>query len=101
MASFNLLESTQLSIDVPVKDPDAVGIPIEFLDFTNQKDNSSYVPDLTQGILQPCEVVEEDEDVFLQNIDVEKLVHELTVTLETPEKNRCRAECFQIHSFSA
>ncbi len=39
--------------------------------------------------MQPCEVVGDNEDVFLQNIDVEKLVHELQVltgTLETPEK---------------
>ncbi len=67
MADFNLLDSTQLTenSDVPLKDPYAHGIPVEFLDFTNQKDNHSYVPDLTQGMLQPCEIVDEEEDAFL------------------------------------
>ncbi len=69
-------------MDVPLKNPDAPGIPVEFLDFTYQKDNSSYVPDLTQGVLQLCEILN-DEDMFLQNIDIEKLIQESQMLMGT------------------
>ncbi len=32
------------------------GLIIEYMDFMNQRDNSSYVPDLTVGVLQPVEI---------------------------------------------
>ena len=76
---------------MPLKNPDAPGIPVEFLDFTDQQDNSSYVLDLMQGILQPCEVVDEQDDVFLQNIDVQKLIQELQVltgTVDIPDTSQ-------------
>ncbi len=68
MGDFNLLDSTQLSSNEPK------GVPIEFISFSQQKDNALYIPDLTQGMLQPVEIMEDDE--LLNNLDIEKLVHE-------------------------
>ena len=47
---------------------------IEYLDFSDQKDNSQYVADLEKGLLQPVEVF--DEDLWLSQIDLENIVQE-------------------------
>ena len=51
----------------------------KFLNF--QRDNGSYVPDLTQGLFQPLEVMEEDE--LLNNLDIEKLIEESELLTNT------------------
>ena len=55
-----------------VAGPGTPGRAIEYLDFSDQHDNSSYVPELQNRMLQPVEVF--DEDLFLSQINLEKLV---------------------------
>ncbi len=107
MANFTLFSESQFFDNtmedgvktingMPVK-PGSVPIPIELMDFSNQCDNSSYVLDLTQGELQPLEVLTDEE--FLELIDVDKLVAE-SQDLKVPQiftmgDKKSKKECFR------
>ena len=66
---------------------------VEYLDLQSLPDNSSYVPDLTQGLLQPCEVFDPEMDQLLTQLDVEEIVQnaeKLTQNLPQQEDNSQR-----------
>ncbi len=70
-------EETQCVIEKMAQNVARPGTPggiIEYLDFSEQKDNGSYVPDLENGMLQPVEIF--DKDLLLSQIDLEKLLQE-------------------------
>ncbi len=58
-----------------VAGPGTPGGIIEYVDYSDQKDNSSYVSDLVKGVFQPVEVFN-GHNFFLSQIDLEKLVQE-------------------------
>ncbi len=50
---------------------------IEFMDYSNDQDNSRYIPNLMPGMLQPLEELSDVEtDQFLSTIDIDALVKE-------------------------
>ncbi len=66
-------------------DPEKV---IHYMDYTETPavDNSSYIPDLVPGMLQPLEVYEDDSvsDEVLSNLDIEAIVKEAELSIGTP-----------------
>ncbi len=61
---------------------------MEFISFSQQKGNLLYVLDLTPGMLQPLDIMEDDE--LLANLDIEKIVHKaemMTQASDNVQKN--------------
>ena len=81
-----------------VAGPGTPGGIIKYLDYSDQQDNSHFVLELANGILQPVEVF--DEDAFLSQIDLEKLVQEAeNSTKDLPQKKqtipeKAATDCF-------
>lgn len=72
-------------------DPKIYGDPekvIHFMDYTDtlQVDNSSYIPDLVPGMLQPLEVYEDDgiSDEVLSNLDIKAIIKQAEISMGMP-----------------
>ncbi len=63
-----------MSMRPNVAGPGTPGGIIEYLDFSEQKDNSSFVPNLQKGMFQAVKLFE--DDAWLSQIDLEKLVQD-------------------------
>ncbi len=54
------------------------------------EDNSTYIPDLVPGMLQPLEVIEDDPlmDKALSELDIEKIVSEAELCTKNFEQQK-------------
>ena len=79
-----------------VAGPGTPGGIIEYLDYSDKRDNSSYVPDLAKGMFQPVEMF--DKDLFLSQINLEKLVQEAEETTKNIPAVPPQAQCAAVPS---
>ena len=86
-SSQNSQETVKPSTVVGTSKGENGGLVIEYMDFSKQPDNSSYVPDLEQGILQPVEVFDPAVDQILSQIDVEQILKDDTTATNLPQDN--------------
>ena len=78
----------QIDHEKVYRDPDKI---IHFMDYSNEpaRENCTYILDLVPGLLQPLEIVEENDisDEVLLNLDIEAIVKEAELSTGTKHED--------------